>query len=201
MRHGLDSAKAQISLTCPSFSSCIIKITMALLWNPESWSQRLAELEAQSGDLKEAPLRRDVRSLGTLLGEVLREQAGEELFAQVEALRQGTIRRRDAEAARPRRRSRAPRRRRAGTGALAARRARHPAHPRLCLLLRAHQSGRNQPSQAPPHCPATERRRPAASAARSKAHSARCAAWASARKRPWTGCARAHCARLYRAPH
>jgi phosphoenolpyruvate carboxylase len=71
---------------------------MALLWNPESWSQRLKELEAQSGDLKEAPLRRDVRSLGMLLGEVLREQAGEELFAHVEALRQGTIRRRDAEA-------------------------------------------------------------------------------------------------------
>jgi phosphoenolpyruvate carboxylase len=72
--------------------------TMALLWNPESWSQRLAELEARSGELKEAPLRRDVRSLGTLLGEVLREQAGEDLFAHVEALRQGTIRRRDAEA-------------------------------------------------------------------------------------------------------
>ena len=71
---------------------------MAQLWNPESWSQRLAELEAQSGELKEAPLRRDVRSLGTLLGSVLREQAGEELFAHVEALRQGTIRRRDAEA-------------------------------------------------------------------------------------------------------
>jgi phosphoenolpyruvate carboxylase len=72
--------------------------TMALLWNPESWAQRLAELEAQSGELKEAPLRRDVRSLGTLLGVVLREQAGDELFAQVEALRQGTIRRRDADA-------------------------------------------------------------------------------------------------------
>jgi phosphoenolpyruvate carboxylase len=71
---------------------------MALLWNPESWAQRLAELEAQTGELKEAPLRRDVRSLGTLLGVVLREQAGDELFAQVEALRQGTIRRRDAEA-------------------------------------------------------------------------------------------------------
>jgi phosphoenolpyruvate carboxylase len=71
---------------------------MALLWNPESWSQRLAELEAHSGDLKEAPLRRDVRSLGTLLGAVLREQAGDDLFAHVEALRQGTIRRRDAEA-------------------------------------------------------------------------------------------------------
>ena len=71
---------------------------MALLWNPESWSQRLAELEARTGDLKEAPLRRDVRSLGTLLGEVLREQAGDDLFQHVEALRQGTIRRRDAEA-------------------------------------------------------------------------------------------------------
>ena len=71
--------------------------TMALLWNPESWAQRLAELEAQSGDLKEAPLRRDVRSLGTLLGTVLREQVGEEFFLEVEALRQGTIRRRDAE--------------------------------------------------------------------------------------------------------
>jgi phosphoenolpyruvate carboxylase len=71
---------------------------MALLWNPESWSQRLAELEAQTGELKEAPLRRDVRNLGMLLGEVLREQAGEDLFARVEALRQGTIRRRDAEA-------------------------------------------------------------------------------------------------------
>ncbi len=70
---------------------------MALLWNPESWSQRLAELEARSGDLKEAPLRRDVRSLGVLLGEVLREQAGDEFFMLVEALRQGTIRRRDAE--------------------------------------------------------------------------------------------------------
>ena len=72
--------------------------TMPLLWNPESWPQRLAELEAQSGELKEAPLRRDVRSLGMLLGEVLREQAGDELFDEVESLRQGTIRRRDAEA-------------------------------------------------------------------------------------------------------
>jgi phosphoenolpyruvate carboxylase len=57
----------------------------------------LAELEARTGELKEAPLRRDVRSLGTLLGDVLREQAGDDLFAHVEALRQGTIRRRDAE--------------------------------------------------------------------------------------------------------
>jgi phosphoenolpyruvate carboxylase len=71
---------------------------MSPLWSPQSWSERLAELEARAGELKEAPLRRDVRSLGTLLGEVLREQAGDDLFAHVEALRQGTIRRRDAEA-------------------------------------------------------------------------------------------------------
>jgi phosphoenolpyruvate carboxylase len=68
---------------------------MQLLWKPESWSQRLAELEARSGDLKEAPLRRDVRSLGMLLGEVLREQAGEALYEKVEELRQSAIRRRE----------------------------------------------------------------------------------------------------------
>jgi phosphoenolpyruvate carboxylase len=71
--------------------------TMSLLWSSESWSGRLAELEARAGELKEAPLRRDVRSLGALLGEVLREQAGEEFLEQVEALRQGTIQRREAE--------------------------------------------------------------------------------------------------------
>src|ERR1700685_4022621 len=69
---------------------------MPSLWSPPNWPQRLAELQAPTGELKEAPLRRDVRSLGMLLGEVLREQEGENLFAQVEALRQGTIRRRDA---------------------------------------------------------------------------------------------------------
>src|SRR5271154_6856006 len=75
---------------------------MTLLWKPENWSVRLAELEARTGDIKEAPLRRDVRSLGMLLGQVLREQAGEPLFAEVEELRQIAIRRREAqEAAEP----------------------------------------------------------------------------------------------------
>jgi phosphoenolpyruvate carboxylase len=54
---------------------------MTLLWKPENWSLRLAELEARTGDIKEAPLRRDVRSLGMLLGQVLREQVGEPLFS------------------------------------------------------------------------------------------------------------------------
>ena len=67
-----------------------------LLWKPESWLSRLEELEARTGDLKEAPLRRDVRSLGMLLGEVLREQAGERLFRLEEDLRQLSIERREA---------------------------------------------------------------------------------------------------------
>jgi phosphoenolpyruvate carboxylase len=70
---------------------------MTLLWKPESWSLRLAELEARSGDIKEAPLRRDVRSLGMLLGQVLREQAGDGLFEEEEELRQIAIRRREAQ--------------------------------------------------------------------------------------------------------
>src|ERR1700728_3967363 len=68
----------------------------ALLWKPEGWPSRLEELEARTGDLKEAPLRRDVRSLGMLLGEVLREQAGERLFRLEEELRQLSIERREA---------------------------------------------------------------------------------------------------------
>ena len=60
---------------------------MPSLWSPTNWPDRLAELQANSPDLKEAPLRRDVRSLGTLLGNVLREQAGEPLYKAVEDLR------------------------------------------------------------------------------------------------------------------
>lgn len=69
-----------------------------LLWKPESWPSRLEELEARTGELKEVPLRRDVRSLGMLLGEVLREQAGERLFRLEEDLRQLSIERREAAA-------------------------------------------------------------------------------------------------------
>jgi phosphoenolpyruvate carboxylase len=70
---------------------------MPPLWKPDNWPSRLAELEARSGELKEAPLRRDVRSLGTLLGDVLREQAGDDLYTKVEELRQSAIRSREAQ--------------------------------------------------------------------------------------------------------
>ena len=68
---------------------------MPSLWSPSNWPQRLAELQAPTGELKEAPLRRDVRSLGMLLGEVLREQAGTATFEAVEELRLTAIARRE----------------------------------------------------------------------------------------------------------
>ena len=58
------------------------------LWGAGDQSSRLAELTAGSDDrAKEAPLRRDVRSLGVLLGRVLVGQAGESVFKTVEQLR------------------------------------------------------------------------------------------------------------------
>ncbi|MDQ2834207.1 MAG: phosphoenolpyruvate carboxylase [Acidobacteriota bacterium] len=69
---------------------------MPSLWSPTDWAQRLRELQSPTGELKEAPLRRDVRSLGMLLGEVLREQGGDRLYDAVEALRQTAIARREA---------------------------------------------------------------------------------------------------------
>lgn len=58
-----------------------------LLWKPRDWTERLDELQTFDAERKDAPLRRDVRSLGILLGRVLREQAGEMLFDAVEELR------------------------------------------------------------------------------------------------------------------
>ncbi len=69
---------------------------MDLLWKPENWNERLEELQSFDPERKDAPLRRDVRSLGTLLGRVLREQAGDELFRAVEDLRRLTTEGREA---------------------------------------------------------------------------------------------------------
>ena len=70
------------------------------LWKVNDQAARLAELVSQAGDLKEAPLRRDVRSLGRLLGEVLKEQVGIEFFTAVEELRLLLIEHREARARR-----------------------------------------------------------------------------------------------------
>ncbi|HYE64306.1 MAG TPA: phosphoenolpyruvate carboxylase, partial [Pyrinomonadaceae bacterium] len=68
------------------------------LWRAEDQAERLAELTSNDAELKVAPLRRDVRSLGRLLGEVLKEQAGAALFDAVEELRQLAIQHRELHA-------------------------------------------------------------------------------------------------------
>jgi len=66
------------------------------LWKADDQKARLAELTAQSDDsAKDHCLRRDVRSLGALLGRVLVEQVGQELFDTVEELRRLMIRQRE----------------------------------------------------------------------------------------------------------
>src|SRR5262249_53541556 len=65
------------------------------LWEVDDQNARLAELTSNDPLVKEIPLRRDVRSLGRLLGEVLKQQGGEELFNRVEHLRLLAIRHRD----------------------------------------------------------------------------------------------------------
>ena len=69
---------------------------MEPLWIASDQAKRLAELTAGTADPeKETPLRRDVRSLGVLLGRVLVEQSGEELLEVVEQLRHLLIQRRE----------------------------------------------------------------------------------------------------------
>ena len=68
----------------------------APLWRDNDQPSRLAELTADTSDpAKELPLRRDVRSLGILLGRVLVEQEGEAFFEVVERLRRLLIQHRE----------------------------------------------------------------------------------------------------------
>jgi len=64
------------------------------LWAAASQEERLRELLGVPPDIKEKPLRRDVSSLGRLLGNVITEQEGREVFEIVEALRTLSIARR-----------------------------------------------------------------------------------------------------------
>jgi phosphoenolpyruvate carboxylase len=68
-----------------------------LLWKVDDQQARLAELTAPSDEpAKDNPLRRDVRLLGAILGQVISEQAGQELFESVETLRRLLIEHRDS---------------------------------------------------------------------------------------------------------
>ena len=66
-----------------------------VFWQTDDQLGRLEELITDNPEDKELPLRRDVRSLGMLLGVVLREQAGDKIFAAEEMLRKGAIRHRE----------------------------------------------------------------------------------------------------------
>jgi phosphoenolpyruvate carboxylase len=66
------------------------------VWNADDQQARLAELIANSDEpAKDNPLRRDVRSLGAILGQVLVEQSGQDLFDSVEELRRLLIEHRE----------------------------------------------------------------------------------------------------------
>ena len=66
------------------------------LWKADDQKARLSELTAESHDsAKDNSLRRDVRSLGALLGRVLVEQCGQEVFDTVEELRRLMIQHRE----------------------------------------------------------------------------------------------------------
>ena len=85
-------------LPSTAFTSDGMHRRMPGLWNVDDQAARLAELTSHDSNLKEAPLRRDVRSLGRLLGEVLKEQAGDQLFSAVEELRLLLIEHRESHA-------------------------------------------------------------------------------------------------------
>ena len=56
------------------------------LWAAENQEERLRELLGISIEIKEKPLRRDVSSLGRLLGNVIKEQEGQDLFEYLSKL-------------------------------------------------------------------------------------------------------------------
>jgi phosphoenolpyruvate carboxylase len=61
------------------------------LWHADDQHRRLEELLGVARDSREEPLRRDVRSLGRLLGMVIREQEGSGFFETVESIRKLSI--------------------------------------------------------------------------------------------------------------
>src|SRR5882672_953139 len=61
------------------------------LWRTDDQNRRLEELLGVAPELREEPLRRDVRSLGRILGAVIREQEGDSFFETVESIRKLSI--------------------------------------------------------------------------------------------------------------
>ena len=68
-------------------------------WKVTDQAERLNELITVDSEVKELPLRRDVRSLGHLLGVTILEQAGQDIYNLEERLRSLSIRHRELERA------------------------------------------------------------------------------------------------------
>ena len=66
-----------------------------LLWFASDQHERLDELISAASERKETPLRRDVRSLGMILGETLAEQVSQDFLEGVESLRTYMVARRE----------------------------------------------------------------------------------------------------------
>lgn len=76
-------------------SDFVVHAAAGPLWQVDDQQERLRELIAADADSKEAPLRRDVRNLGRILGDVIKEQAGDAVFESVERLRNSSIEQRE----------------------------------------------------------------------------------------------------------
>lgn len=66
-----------------------------ILWKAPDQHERLDELIGDAPDRKESPLRRDVRSLGTILGATLAEQVSPRFLEEIERLRTAMVARRE----------------------------------------------------------------------------------------------------------
>ena len=70
---------------------------LELYWKTVDQALKLEELTSSDPEIKEMPLRRDVRSLGNILGTAIREQAGQEAYDLEERVRRLAIRHRELE--------------------------------------------------------------------------------------------------------
>ena len=70
---------------------------LEFFWKAPEQDERLQELLSSDPQIKDLPLRRDVRSLGKLLGVVIKEQAGLKVFDDEERLRRLAIKHRELE--------------------------------------------------------------------------------------------------------
>ena len=102
---GLENAQiaaisAYLSALHPILPQCSILKILGNGCAPMAMTAKIQKLTPRTSDEKDVPLREDIRLLGRILGDTVREQEGEEVFELVEQIRRASIRfHRDNEAA------------------------------------------------------------------------------------------------------